>query len=326
MLTRRALLSGLGVLMLAPGALAESSTSQAELEELLRKGSPTGWRVVNGYRNQGTQFGSVTIPRVELGYLADGPRARLLLTTDIYVHETCHVYSMSRPRAIDWKHDGLCVFPDPTSEIVVRESETFPARESKRACPEFLRARYRFTGYVDNPNDTHATQQSGIFGLLNELNAYNCGFTSQLELLGYLAREPARHRRFWGEYLTAPQGTMDAAQEFRGFILAYLDYARQAHPAVYREVLANQEFVRAYRKLQTVFPRQVEAYLAALPGLARRLGGRIEGERLSLGDRLFVLTGAGYLELQSQLDACKPLRAVEAKLQPGRRAGSPGRT
>ena len=322
MLTRRRFVGGLAALALTPLASAQQQITREQLSALLRDGSPTGWRVVEGYQREGTSFGSsnrqVTVPKGDLWPLAVGrPMTELLTAANTLVHETCHFYSYVQALGALSGIQGVALFPDVQSRLMVVNTETFPCREAVACCPDFLRATDRYRTYFDVDSPNLGTQKNGIYGLLEELGAYFCGTSACLELLTHLTHHPRAFSEglSWGQFLVDPMGTMEATLEFRGYILAYLDYARTAHPKIYAQLLANRQLWRGYHAIQAAHSNLAEDYFRQLPTLAGRVGARVKGDHVDWNQQRFAIKKVEFRRLQSRLDACPSLRAMEETIQ-----------
>lgn len=125
--------------------------------------------------------------------------------------------------------------------------ETFP---SKKIVPLIRRKELhtnRFKTYVDSPSKYLGTQRDGIFGLLNEFHAYYHGFTVK-EKIRYEEKPGSMASMVHSdEYLSF--------LEFKLFILAYLKYAEQHEPKIYRELMANHLFVETFIVIHDLFEK-----------------------------------------------------------------------
>jgi len=98
--------------------------------------------------------------------------------------------------------------------------------------------------YVDNDNDVQSTQGSGIYGLLDEMNAYYQGTRAAYDLLSWY--EPKGAAADWPEYFQNINGTLYGCMEFKLYVLKYLLFARQHHPDIYKELMNNKYFLLAW--------------------------------------------------------------------------------
>jgi hypothetical protein len=148
----------------------------------------------------------------------------------------------------------------------------FPAHEIASRIPESLRGG-RFNIYVVG---TSSTQGEGVFGLLDEFHAYYWSLRTEYDLFGYYKDEMPQTSKTYIGYVTNQIGTLSAWAEFRYFILTYLQYARDVHPDVYRQLMANARFRETFTQIDDrfieIFNKMVSRFVVELPAYAKTLG------------------------------------------------------
>lgn len=291
------------------------------MSDLIGRSSPLGRQILHGYAAAPESYGEgLRMPHIDLSYLVSGkPLGELVQWGNVLVHETCHLYARTRALEMDRRalteRASLAVFPEPGKSLFVLGGPTFPARQAVAACPDYLRATFRFGTYFDSPDDDHVCQKDGLYGLLDELSAYYCGSRAAVELLELVAQKPKSYSGMWPQLLTGPDGTMPAQQEFRGYVLAYLTWARAEQPEVFRSLMANRGLWRAYAAIQKAFAQLVDEWYRHLPRLARKVGAEVAHGAVLLQGQGLGLNQEVFRELKSQLDKDRELGAMEARLK-----------
>lgn len=130
--------------------------------------------------------------------------------------------------------------------ILVKKTDTFPSREMVNTFPKELRT-LRFD-YVDNDNDVQSTQGGGIYGLLDEMNAYYQGTRAAYDLLSWY--EPKGQAADWPQYFQNINSTLYGCLEFKLYFLKYLLFARQNHPDIYKGLINNKNFLLAWVRIE----------------------------------------------------------------------------
>ncbi len=189
------------------------------------------------------------------------------------VHEASHAYAAS---AINQNAMTLFISPDDTARIVY--TKTFPSKEIVPDIPEKLRIS-RFNTYIAAPVSPTSTQYFGVYGLLDELNAYYQGTAVVCDLFDYYAKTYFRKDRGpYFDYLSGIYSTYFAYYEFKYYIYTYLLYAARKHPRVYVGIIGNKEFIRALQKVL----RRFAALVQKVPEIENRLDTLMREKGLSL--------------------------------------------
>ena len=178
------------------------------------------------------------------------------------VHEQLHGYTGSA----GWKQEYIYVGNG--NSVTVSFTDVFDTAEMAAEIPEGLRT-FRYDDYVSpDAEPAMASRQFGPYGLLNEYAAYCWGMNNDLRTADYFGDSP---------YSTT--NTYVAFMEFRFYILRYMLYAKEHHPAVYQGVLNNASFREAFSAIDATFAPLVEAYRASKPYLSQ---GRFDQEYQAL--------------------------------------------
>lgn len=207
--------------------------------ELLKKHSPATFPIIDRLRQRNDSFDILVF------VLADNS---LVLGMETAVHEGTHVVTRTPGRAKEYAY-----YINPGETIVVPITETFPSKELVAVIPENLRT-FRFKTYIEAPISDTATQSEGIYGLLDEFNAYYQGLFAACDLFPYY-KENIFSPNFmtYFEFLRAVYADYFAYYEFKFFIETYLIYAQKKYPAAYGKIMGNRNFISVFRKLDAAW-------------------------------------------------------------------------
>lgn len=226
----------------------------------------------------GTQIG-----RDWLGYYSSGDR--LIDSLDTVVHEECHDYSV-----VGANKERMYV--GAKKSVTVPYTPIYRTKQMTKSVPQRCRTS-RFETYISKPTANLASNVEGVYGLLNEFNAYNWGMNNNAALFAY-------HDRFaddlntWGSFIANGASNRLAYAEFKYYILHYMYYAKKHHPSIYRKIVANKKFKLAYKKTESHLAKLIRTYEADLPKIKAKI--QAAGYNVDYTDEYFVVTnsyGAG---------------------------------
>ncbi len=229
--------------------------------QLLSRHSPDGTEIVQ----LALELQSRQSPFKVSEYLEPDTRRSLLSSLNTVVHEACH--ELTRFKGEEIAADSLDIPVERISNvlyfylsesrfILVNRTKTFPSRDMVDAIPDRMRT-FRFS-YIDTPEVLQSTQVWGVYGLLNEFNAYVQGTRVSLDLYHYYAeldRPPE-----WLDYFQNIDATLYGGLEFRYYILSYLLYARQRRPKVYHDLINNSAFIHAFLAVDELMRDTIQGY------------------------------------------------------------------
>lgn len=186
-----------------------------------------------------------------MSYIPTGAdEATIVKSLNTVVHEECHSLTLRGSKILEerfgresnefYRVDFIYLSGD--RSILVYKTKTFPSREMVSAFPDSLRT-YRFT-YVDNKEEVQSTQQSGIYGLLDEFNAYYKGTLASFDLLGYYQKLGKTAN--WHDFFQGVNGTLYGCLEFKFFFLKYLQFAEKKYPDIYDALMQNKNLITAF--------------------------------------------------------------------------------
>ncbi len=129
---------------------------------------------------------------------------------------------------------------------LVKHSQIFTTNKIHSVFPKNL-ITGRYETYVYPSEKIMGSQQHGVYGLLDELNAYYAGTKTTLDLYPYY-KDKQNSESGWKDFFADYYGTYYAYLEFKSYMLYYMLYAKQKETAVYKAILANEDFLYAFRK------------------------------------------------------------------------------
>lgn len=332
---RRAFLKASGALLLASALPAIAGSDKPlqfnEVLRLLKIGSPYGAQVFAAEpqraRTYKTKGGEITYPGFDPSVFLRGKSSdSLLAAVNTMVHETMHYVCQALARDKDpnclFEQESMMAVPDTRVRILVRGQRTFPSVEMV----DFFTGRFqrapRFDTYIDTQSKSLGTQSSGVYGLLDEYNAYYAGTRAANDLLKYFLRLPIAKgsEMLWIIRMADVSASLTAFPEFRGYIGGYLAFAKQNHPDVYRQVTGNKGFVKAFSAVSASFQALANEYTSKLDDRLDYL--KKKGLNITTIDDGLTAQRAGrglqlesYRKLQKALAEDKRIQAELVKLK-----------
>lgn len=228
---------------------------------LLKKYSRESYFIVSAYNALPAEFvvgnSRITVKKGSGSIFITGVSLRNILSSvSTFVHETYHAlsghYHWSQPKKIPAGHKPgdsyYSYYLGGGDFIITRATGVFHSSEMASRIPKELRFP-NFNQYINNTTYILATQQHGVFGLLEEFNAYYWSTRCALDLLGYYDDKAGYDTGLWSLFFYEVYSTFYCFQEFKYFIIKYLEYARQAHPGIYQSLTASNDLREAYRRI-----------------------------------------------------------------------------
>jgi hypothetical protein len=216
--------------------------TKEELLSILKKYSPDGYTILTEVER--LSKGNENI----IQYLEFKMDMSTEINTD--VHEECHLYN----------NLVKGYFIDAKETIKIKNTENFPSKEIIPEIPAEL-ITFRFEPYINNSSQYQSTQTEGIYGLLDEFDAYYQGTKVSYDLLGYCKENLFKNNSSsLNTFLIGLNGTYFAYYEFKYFIYTYLLYAKEKHPAIFKKITANNNFITAFNKINERYLKLAEKY------------------------------------------------------------------
>jgi hypothetical protein len=305
-------------LMLTGGRMDDPEVRSTALE-LLRTCSPTGFHIIDTYANAPTSYKlgstSITIGKSDFTVWIEGTTPReIAQSLNTAVHETCHGYTsllgykyLTERGDARYAEDIFLYYTGGNEGILVYGTKTFPSREMANTFSARQKT-FRFEAYITPKDSSQGTQVNGVYGLLDELNAYYCGTRVSFDLLPFYEERMPDTPKTWFQYFEQVNGTYYAFLEFKLYIAKYLVYAREKHPDVYEGIMNNDAFRKAFARIDKNWSDLIREYYAAKPKIAEKLRARgyavSEDDRfIRIGKRELMVGEGNYVDTYNALDA-----------------------
>ena len=326
-----AVLSTLGWALRTRAAAAQSLELR-EIKGLLKIASPYGYRVLIDHEMAATEFqmgaARVSVSKSDPAQWLKGKSwDEVISTCDTMVHETMHGLCtlLAYPRSPETisRRGSIIVRPEVGQDLLVLSSktQTFPSKEMASSVLPELQKSDRFGVYITPNLPQLATQSYGIYGLLDEFNAYYAGCRVACDLLTHFLRQPGAlgTGAAWVLHLASVSEMLVSHQEFRGYILSYMAYTELHHPDLYQEIVGAADFGKGFRALDAVFATLAKEFYTNLPSRIGNLQRHkidiaLSGSALSSGNQGRVCAKAKYLALAKAVSRSPALKAQADRL------------
>jgi hypothetical protein len=201
-------------------------------------------------------------------YLQTGSREAALSSMGTNVHEIGHGYAgvmhydelmrCNCDRTISFSdiQKGFYQAPQEQFWIDIERNYIFPSSQLRNTIPSDL-ITFRFKTYITGNN---STQNHGVIGLLDEMNAYYLGSQYKFDMFPVYKEMYADN--YLNKWVQNSQSEMTAFFEFDFFIKEYLLFAKYNYPATYQYLKNNPDFRNSYKKIHDKYNRLVQQYEA----------------------------------------------------------------
>ncbi len=208
-----------------------------------------------------------------------------------------HLIRENQPETFNRKDDYNSYFIVHDKPILVKRSAVFNSHQLKDLIPEDLRA-FRYKRYIAQPSRVSA-QVQGIYGLMEEWNAYYLGNRTSIDLYDYYIERAKKDPMEILKYVHQVGGSYFAYYEFKYFILKYLERSRYRHREQYKALMENIELRRAFTQIDSAFASLIEEFMGSLQRILTDLKPHTNYEIELIGNYLRINeTGAGYFKLE----------------------------
>lgn len=236
------------------------------------------------------------------------------------VHEETHGYSHSYG-TYSFSGETTAYFVGNKKTVYVPHTTVYQSKEMAKSIPKHLRT-FRYDTYVAKPSAYLSSNVDGAYGLMNEFMAYRMGMSTTIALFPYYKSKKAGWDE-WKVFINNCENDRLAYAEFKYYILNYLYYAKKHHPDVYKGIVNNKEFRKAYRILESSYAKLIKEYEKDLKKIKKEMAAA--GYRMEISDGTVMVyspqgagTGIGrftsdYNKLQKELRKDKYL-SIHKKL------------
>lgn len=207
---------------------------------------------------------------------------RIIDNIDTAIHEETHRYSHFYAKG----YDKTAYFVGNRKTIYVTHTKVYRSKIMAGSIPKKMRT-FRYNTYIAKPIANLSSNVEGAYGLLNEFMAYQRGMNTVILLFPYLKKQDADWNA-WHSYISDCENGRLAYAEFKYYILHYLYYAKKHYPDVYKGIVNNRQFCRAYRTLEKNFRKCIKQYENDLKKLNQIVGAH-PGYWLEITDEHIML-------------------------------------
>lgn len=243
-------------------------------------------------------------------YVRDYTKEGVLSSISTAVHEACHMYQSQKAYSIIDERDLLFNFEDSytvyfinaNEEILVKETPVFPSVKIVSEIPRTRRTS-RFDTYINSRNTILGTQQSGIYGLMEEWSAYMNGFKTTLRNFPEYKKEAESNPAYFLNFVSDAASIRISYYEFKFYILEYLRYASRKEKKIYQEILKNEDFKKAYRSIDAGFSALLTEHERLFESIKSFADEKGESTRMMDGYFFIGTRGVGlYTDEQLELE------------------------
>jgi hypothetical protein len=162
-------------------------------------------------------------------------------------------------------------------QISLAMCKVFSSKKLDKLVPDSITDKiFRYPDYVLGKGDLlpPSSKFFGIFGLLEEMNAYYHGTKASFELYEYYKSNRCsgfKDAHAWANYLKNIASHHFAYFEFKLFISWYLQCAKQEYPDVYKKLMAHQKLRVIYTLVDDQYGQLIKDYYVMLHQLVKDL-------------------------------------------------------
>ncbi|SRR6056297_1080374 len=241
---------------------------------MLQKYYPLAYRLINEYENAPDEYhAGNTLKKIYKNdfwsYSNKLDEISVAKKLDVVVHEMCHEYAAhmcwpileKRGLLNDFDTSYKTIFAGFKEPILIPITKTFPSKEIAGTFSEEIKT-FRFDKYITKPigGENAGTQAFGVYGLIDELNAYYHQYKTAHNLVPYYKSQTKNILNAWIDNYYYADRSHRAYLEFKLYILKYLLYARDEERSVYRGVMNNTNFKKAFTSLDKAYAALVKDY------------------------------------------------------------------
>lgn len=181
-------------------------------------------------------------------------QARIIDSIGTAIHEETHGYSHYYAKG----YNKTAYFVGNKKTIHVTHTKIYQSKIMAGSIPKKMRT-FRYNTYIAKPMANLSSNVQGAYGLLNEFMAYQRGMNTFVLLFPYLKKQDADWYA-WQSFISCCENDRQAYAEFKYYILHYLYYAKKHYPDVYKGIMNNRQFCRAYKVLEKNFRKCIKQY------------------------------------------------------------------
>ncbi|GEM_PF-1209049 len=215
------------------------------------------------------------------------------------IHESHHEFTGSYylsmleeqlPNNFDERKSYRSFYLSANEIVLVRLDELFNAHELKNDIPKSLRT-FRFDPYIV-PRDRYLSSQvSGIYGIINEFNAYYQGTLMTMSMYPEYRKRSKKNVKVLQSFVQHIGHSYAAFYEFKYFSLMYMKRAEERYSEIYQSTLNNRALREVYTKVHNRYEALIEDFDQLLLTITDEL--RADGFRAEIKDGYFWIGSYG---------------------------------
>lgn len=213
-----------------------------------------------------------------------------LLELPTVIHEANHHYNGEKgPSTTKTRY----YYTTGAEKFVVDLFPVFPSSEINAFAPVADRKKlFRYGTYITSNTPYLDSRVNGIFGLLEEMNAYYHSMRSSLSLFSYFKNNTGfTEPEIWVNWLGSIGSYRYSLNEFSIFISWYLQTAKAKHPEVYNSIVNSEQVKTMYQFLHRQNAFLQEEYDRCLQTITTAFGNELQ---LNNGSLFVRRTGRGF--------------------------------
>ncbi len=183
------------------------------------------------------------------------------------IHEMCHAYTrrlryefVEKENIGNWNEDDTfyAYFLDAKTKVLVKQTDVFFTSEIRDIIPEHLHT-LRYKTYIESNPDLEC-EFNGVYGLLNEFNAYYQGTKASVDLYHFYLQKEDITANDWLLFMESINASYVSYLEFKYYILKYLQFAKVVDEQVYLDIIHNENFKKVFNHIDVNFSKLISDY------------------------------------------------------------------
>lgn len=292
---------------------AQNDPHAVKIKELVAEYSITGHHVIQlfdtlpmSFKINGVEISRWTEKQLSK-WVRDNEKVHNSLGT--VVHESFHglngslayhLIAQNQPEAFNKSDDYSVYFTDSNQPLLVKHGGIYNSHLLLDKISPELRA-HRYKRYIQQPSGVGA-QVHGIYGLMEEWNAYYLGNRAVVDLYPYYLQISHYEPEAMIDFVHQVGGSYFAYYEFKYFILKYLETARKEYPETYTELMDNEKLKQAYTNIDTAFSALIREFRELLVQMETDLADYTEVVTVKLEQGYVIVNTRGAGIFQEEVD------------------------
>ncbi|NVO10301.1 MAG: TlpA family protein disulfide reductase [Bacteroidales bacterium] len=266
--------------------------------QLLSTYSPDGYFILDEYYKSPTEYGGQSQSGDDdfTKWIDGQSEEDIVKSLNTVVHEMDHgftgrVYLKLLKEANKPVEDGgySSFYLGNKEARLVRHTDVFVTKEINSVYPSNL-VTSRYQTYVYPSEPIMGSQQSGVYGLLDEWNAYYNGTRTSFDLYNYY-KEKRNDASGWSEFFSDYYGTYYAYLEFKSYIIVYMMYAKNNYPQIYQGFMGNSDLLYSLKKTDEIWKSLIVNFKSVRTKIMKDLISR--GMEVEEKDGFIFINGSG---------------------------------